>query len=259
MCSHGKFCLRDQANLLWALAALGAEPNKRVLEAALADSRVRVHGAGSLVQLADGSCLDEDHDVQGGDARAGATSHVSEQYRQVHAFLLVHEMEGWKDPGKCVSRLRKALGCKGRKALAESEVSQRQSILQSQVACAIRCIGYSIEEESRCPLSGYSLDILVMPPEHVQGEVEGNVKDVGPRDAFAAVEVNGPTHYLAGGSRVENGATALKRRILTGLGWRLLSVPFWEWDRGSDEAAQQQYVKDLLDPKASVPMAAEMA
>jgi hypothetical protein len=264
VCSHGKFCMRDQANLLWAIAALGAEPNKRLLDAALAESRVREHGAGSLVQLADGSCqgLDEDNDAQAGDINmkeASANPQVREQYKQVHAFLLVHEIEGWKDPGRCVSRLRKALGCKGRQALAESEVTERQSILQSQVACAIKGIGYSIEEESRCPVSGYSLDITVMPPVHVPGEREGNVKGDGPGDAFAAVEVNGPTHYLAGGSRVENGATALKRRILTGVGWRLLSVPFWEWDRGSGEAVQQQYVKDLLDPKASVPMAAETA
>lgn len=255
--------MQDQANLLWAIAALGVEPSKRVLKAAVSESRAGVHGAGSaaliqrsIVQVAEGCGLGEDGDGDGkGEGLGDDAPHVLEQYRQIHAFLLVHEIEGWKDPGQRVCRLRSELGDRGRRALAVSEVSERRSVFQRQVASAIEGIGHSIEEESRCPVSGYSLDILVMLPG--RGVPRGHDKvALGPGDVLAAVEVNGPTHYLAGGSRVENGATALKRKILTGLGWKLLTVPFWEWDRGSDEASRQEYVRGLLLSKAGEQAAA---
>ena len=49
------------------------------------------------------------------------------------------------------------------------------------------------------------------------------------------VEVNGPSHYLigaereAGDSRV--GATRLKMHHLTLLGYTVVMVPYWEWDK----------------------------
>ena len=59
---------------------------------------------------------------------------------------------------------------------------------------------------------GYSLDIVV--------SVHGRE---------VAVEVDGPSHFLADG-RTPSGATALKRRQLRVAGWTLVSVPYWEWD-----------------------------
>ena len=48
-----------------------------------------------------------------------------------------------------------------------------------------------------------------------------------------AVEVDGPSHFLEPddrGHRPANGPTLLKRRLLRAAGWRLVSVPFYEWD-----------------------------
>ena len=54
-----------------------------------------------------------------------------------------------------------------------------------------------------------------------------------------AVEADGPHHFL-GGSRAPNGATLLKRRQLRAFGWRLLSVPYWEWtDLNARDVDQQ--------------------
>ena len=41
-----------------------------------------------------------------------------------------------------------------------------------------------------------------------------------------AVEADGPNHFFG---RVPTGATAMKRRQVRHLGWRVMSVPHWEW------------------------------
>ena len=64
------------------------------------------------------------------------------------------------------------------------------------------------------PLTGYSLD-LAIPSSRI------------------AIEVDGPSHFLlpdSQGVRAPNGPTKLKRRLLAAAGWRVISVPFYEWD-----------------------------
>ncbi|KAJ1473997.1 hypothetical protein T484DRAFT_1833975 [Baffinella frigidus] len=38
----------------------------------------------------------------------------------------------------------------------------------------------------------------------------------------------GPHHFLDGGS-APNGSTILKRRQLVHMGYKLVSIPYWEW------------------------------
>ena len=75
----------------------------------------------------------------------------------------------------------------------------------------------------------------------------------GPRRV--AIEVDGPLHFLRGpgadvgerGRRHLNGSTRLKQRLLSLLGWDVLSVPYYEWDAlGHDLQAQCVYVRSLL-------------
>ncbi len=47
------------------------------------------------------------------------------------------------------------------------------------------------------------------------------------RGERVGVEVNGPSHFIG---HDPNSATLLKRRQLRHLGWRLASVPYWEWN-----------------------------
>jgi hypothetical protein len=82
----------------------------------------------------------------------------------------------------------------------------------------IRSRGVQVKEEHRCETSGYSIDALV------------TLKD-GKR---VAVEVDGPSHFV-GRSQQPTGATLLKHRQLRYFGWRLESVPYWEWDSGNKE------------------------
>jgi len=45
-----------------------------------------------------------------------------------------------------------------------------------------------------------------------------------------------------------NGPTVLKHRMLEQLGWRVIHVPFWEWNalEGDDEA-KEKYCRQLLE------------
>ena len=89
----------------------------------------------------------------------------------------------------------------------------------------------------RCPRSGYSIDMLVHAGSVAEGSKFSRGTDEG-RDMCGdwhdakrwAVEFDGPSHFLAcDGS--PTGATLIKRRHLELLGYSLVSVPYWEWDR----------------------------
>jgi hypothetical protein len=64
------------------------------------------------------------------------------------------------------------------------------------------------------------------------------------------VEVDGPTHYVtsSSGAMQLNGATQLRNRLLVARGWRVVSVPFVEWNRakGGGKAAQLAYLQPLI-------------
>jgi hypothetical protein len=63
-------------------------------------------------------------------------------------------------------------------------------------------------------------------------------------------QVDGPWHFvaLAGGGRRPNGATLLKRRLLGRVGWRVVSVPHWEWEACAGPADQAEYLRCLVLP-----------
>ena len=88
------------------------------------------------------------------------------------------------------------------------------------------------EEEHLEPRTGYSLD-LALPSSRV------------------AVEVDGPSHFLlpdGRGVRRPNGPTLLKRRLLAAAGWRVISVPFYEWDGFATAKERQTYLQGAVAP-----------
>jgi hypothetical protein len=102
-----------------------------------------------------------------------------------------------------------------RQACLDAFVAQGEtsSQLQSDVVREIRSYNVHVKEEHRCKVSGYSIDALVTLKNGEQ----------------IAVEVDGPSHFV-GRSHQPTGSTLLKHRQLRYCGWRLESVPYWEWD-----------------------------
>ncbi|EOD20757.1 hypothetical protein EMIHUDRAFT_255423, partial [Emiliania huxleyi CCMP1516] len=103
----------------------------------------------------------------------------------------------------------------------------RPSGLQRSVATALAAIRPGFEEEHLEPRTGYSLD-LALPSSRI------------------AIEVDGPFHFLlpdGRGVRKPNGPTLLKRRLLAAAGWRVISVPFYEWDGLATASERQAYLQ----------------
>ena len=64
-------------------------------------------------------------------------------------------------------------------------------------------------------------------------------------------EADGPSHFLlpdGRGARKPNGPTLLKRRLLAAAGWRVISVPFYEWDGFATANGQQTYLERAVAP-----------
>jgi len=57
--------------------------------------------------------------------------------------------------------------------------------------------------------------------------------------------------FDSNGRRQINGPSALKNRLLSQLGWRIIHLPFWEWNNLNNVAENQDvYCNELLDEVA---------
>ena len=113
---------------------------------------------------------------------------------------------------------------------------------QQQVSETLRRMGMSVEDEVRCPKSGYSIDMILHRHVHDSGRGMGGERNNS--KGTWAVEFDGPSHFLASGA--PTGATLLKRRYLELLGHALVSVPYWEWERCQGAGEREQYLRDKL-------------
>ena len=109
---------------------------------------------------------------------------------------------------------------------AEGSRHASPSRLQRAVAAALRRAGTALDEEVvLADAGGYSVDLLLS----------------GSR---VVVEVDGPTHYVTGPrGYAAAGATRLKHQQLRAFGYRVVSVPFWEWQRLQSAPQQMAYLQ----------------
>ena len=214
-------CIRDSneqnlSNTAWAFAAVG-HASPELFKAISAEAVRRGLGGFNAQDLSNMAWAFAVFDFPSADELFGTLSFSSrcaqleesfsqEGLTQLHQWSLWREERGERWPGLPDS-LRQAC----REAFVEKQ--GRPSQLQSDVLREIRSHCAQVEEEHRCQTSGYSIDALV------------TLND-GER---IAVEVDGPSHFI-GRSQQPTGATLLKHRQLRHFGWRLESVPYWEWD-----------------------------
>jgi hypothetical protein len=132
-----------------------------------------------------------------------ADSFSAEQLRQLHQWRLWYTHERGQTKGLPSHELLQ------RCRVAFSARDARPSKLQRQVGSTLSGLGLNPQEEVWTE-EGYSLDYVVER-----------------RGQQVAIEVDGPWHFVG---RKPNGSTLLKRRQLRHLGWRLVSIPYWEWN-----------------------------
>ena len=58
-----------------------------------------------------------------------------------------------------------------------------------------------------------------------------------------AMYVDGPAHFVRN-THEPNGSTMLRNRLLEAYGWRVITVPQWQWPRATD--GRVAYIKRLL-------------
>lgn len=101
-----------------------------------------------------------------------------------------------------------------------------------------------------------SLDIADL-SDRIGIEVDGpghyitNIGDGWASGRGAAYELpNGKLEYRyewTAEKSIVNGATALKIRLLNRLGWKIISIPFWEWSEVQGESSkEEEYCRNLL-------------
>ena len=137
----------------------------------------------------------------------------------------LHQWQLWQDELKSGINLPPALREKCRQAF-DLRLPQ-PSRLQNDVISVLSSIDMPLEEEFLTS-SGYRLDSLV--------EVNGTK---------LGIEVDGPSHFI---NQEPTGSTLLKRRQVSTLDdIRIVSVPYWEWDKfGNDSTKKQDYLRAKL-------------
>ena len=73
---------------------------------------------------------------------------------------------------------------------------------------------------------------------------EGLSLDMAQPSTKTAVEFDGPTHYLRSGR--PNGATTFKSRLLEMRGWRVVHIPYFEWDELRTRNDKKAYLRRKL-------------
>jgi hypothetical protein len=241
------------ANTLWAYATLGERPGAGVVGAL--EGRLRaVAGESTPQEIANtlwAACffaIDSPQVLGGllaafGDSllpSADLSQFDERGLCQLHQVFLMCSLDADVRGSlpESIRRLKDRLGDACRAAFVESSDYVTESRLQKDVSQAMQRMELVVEEEYRCPKSGYSIDIRVRKSSaHGSSEAEG-----------WAVEVDGPYHFLS--CKSPNGATLIKQRLLDLLGYNLVSVPYWEWDELlQDKRAQEAYLRSKLAVK----------
>eukprot|EP00747_Dinoflagellata_sp_TGD_P139363 gnl/TRDRNA2_/TRDRNA2_175885_c2_seq8.p1 gnl/TRDRNA2_/TRDRNA2_175885_c2~~gnl/TRDRNA2_/TRDRNA2_175885_c2_seq8.p1 ORF type:complete len:406 (+),score=64.83 gnl/TRDRNA2_/TRDRNA2_175885_c2_seq8:24-1220(+) len=150
---------------------------------------------------------------------------------QLHQWVLWHRELKLDPPvsavvrGRCLAAFR---------AIPVPSPSQ----LLIEVAKMLTKLGAHVEKQ-QVVVEGYRIDVIA--------QWEGQ---------RIAVDVNGPSCYLKTNTqRSLDGATLLKHRQLTRLGWLLIVVPFLEWDALQGmESKRREYLLEKLRLQGNTPM-----
>ena len=165
------FNAQDVANTLWAYATMGREPSAGVMRGleGRAEAVVSTFNAQEMANtlwaacVLSTLCVAEDASplvhavatrlVSLGEADMFNTAHL----RQLHQFFVFCSVE----EKRCVIALDDVRSLRDACRLAFVCSKTAPSAVQQEVSETLRRMGLSVEDEARCPKSGYSIDMLV--------------------------------------------------------------------------------------------------
>jgi hypothetical protein len=159
------------------------------------------------------------------------------QLYQVHLWLVDHNLapaEGGKGPGllQVLSQQQLDQCCQAWQHKVASNAAAATSPMQQQVFKALQQLpGWQVppQQEDVTEDKNFSIDIVA-------------ATAAGDR---LAVEVDGPTHFVSPGNRV-NGPTQYRNRALEARGYTVVSIPGWEWEQLKGFQQQKRYLQDKL-------------
>jgi RAP domain len=157
-------------------------------------------------------------------------------------------------------------------ATSSFELNLSTSKMQRAVSASLSRIGFDHIEEHTITMKEMAQDYSIQIPPNI---VEILSIDIANVEKMIAIEVDGPSHYVAkidsptietcgftkivngkleyqfkwdGEQREMNGPTCLKQRLLKSLGWNIIHIPFWEWYAlGGDSTKEDIYCRKLLE------------
>jgi RAP domain/FAST kinase-like protein, subdomain 1 len=239
----GDYNAQDLANTSWAFAAMNHEAPS-LFDAIARMLRVRVgsFNSQSLTNMAwsfavfniqQGSFIPADSPFFQALLAGDPSKFTVQNLCQMHQFYL------WCKEQNGENWLSQELQWQCREAFVSAETAP--SRIQNDVVETLQTLpDVSQAEVEVLTESGYNLDAVIVYRE----------------DEKIAVEVDGPSHFV-GRSQSPNGATLLKRRQLRALeGWKLVTIPYWEWDAidtGPEQERRekkQRYLQNLLEQAA---------
>ena len=93
-------------------------------------------------------------------------------------------------------------------------------------AAQLRKLGLLVECEQECPNTGFNLDMLLTASTHAPPHLQPPIID-GLRGWV--LEIDRPSHYLAGSRTLKEGRCRLREKQLEGVGYVCIVLPYWEW------------------------------
>jgi hypothetical protein len=226
---------QDVANALWALATLGWQAADGPMRCALEAAAVRVAPSMNAQDVANAlwalatlgwvatteTAAVFHHLVDAMFSGKGnfhlSTSHLS-QLLQAHLASQFLGL-GWITLPQPI--LHRAV-----KAYMERAEKVTVSKGQREVGECLRRLGVSHELECITADGLFSIDLAVV-------------------DRRIAIEFDGPSHF-ARNTKEPLGHTRLRDRLLSAMGWQVVSIPFFDWDRLQQPAKMDAYVKQRL-------------
>jgi hypothetical protein len=270
---------QDVANTLWALATLGWQAGEAAMHGALEAAAVRVASTMKAQEVANTlwALATLGWHAGGGSIRSALEGAVvlvasSMSVQDVANVLWALAVLGWKastEMAQCFERLvDRFVSADGQVVrLAARDLSQ---LLQAHLASQFLGLGLVMLPPPclEVALEAYREKARNVTTSTAQREVADSLGRLGTAhqleyatadglfsidiaivDRRIALEFDGPSHFTTN-TLQPLGHTLLRNRLLSAMGWKVVSIPFFEWN-GLRQAERDAYVQRRVDPSSS--------